>query len=64
MNRLGDDKKAIRNLVSDVTRQIEGEWSVDCLWTDRGWYVTDMAVAATSYHWPACNRLLPHTGND
>lgn len=29
-----------------------GAWSVDCLYTDRGWFVTDMALAADSYGCP------------
>ena len=33
----------------------EDAWSVDVLKTDRGWYVTDMALAAESYHWPGCD---------
>lgn len=32
----------------------DGGWSVDVLETDRGWYVTDMAVAERSYHEPSC----------
>lgn len=31
-----------------------GEWSVDVLWTYRGWYVTDCAVAGDSWHWEDC----------
>jgi hypothetical protein len=33
---------------------VGGEWSVDVLATERGWYVTDMAVARESWHWPGC----------
>lgn len=57
MNALGDDEDAVRALVSRASEQVKGEWSVDCLWTYRGWYVTDMAVAQKSYHWPECERL-------
>lgn len=32
----------------------DGAWSVDLLETRNGWYVTDMAVAGESYHWPDC----------
>ena len=30
-------------------------FSVDLLPTERGWYVTDMAEAYRSYHWPDCS---------
>lgn len=32
----------------------DGAWSVDLLPTDRGWFVTDMAEAARSFHMPGC----------
>jgi len=32
----------------------DGAWSVDLLATRDGWYVTDMAEAGRSYHWPGC----------
>jgi len=32
----------------------DGAWSVDLLETTRGWYVTDMAEAERSFHWPGC----------
>jgi hypothetical protein len=32
----------------------DGTWSVDVLLTDKGYYVTDMAEAERSYHWPGC----------
>ena len=57
MNELGDSEDDVRWLASHASAKVEGEWSIDCLWTDRGWYITDMAVAATSYHWPECERL-------
>lgn len=31
-----------------------GAWSVDLLATKRGWFVTDMAEAARSFHWDGC----------
>ena len=34
-----------------------GHWSVDILETERGWYVTDMALAPRSWHWPHCKAL-------
>jgi hypothetical protein len=32
----------------------DGEWSIDVFKTRNGWYVTDMAEAARSWHWPDC----------
>lgn len=40
-----------RELASLAGAAIGGRWSVDLLSTDRGWYVTDMAVAEQSYGW-------------
>lgn len=34
----------------------DGSWSVDMLLTRDGWFVTDMAVAEMSYHWPDCDK--------
>lgn len=33
---------------------VKWAWSVDVLETRRGWFVTDMAEAARSFHWPGC----------
>jgi hypothetical protein len=55
MNRLDDeDRETLYALVSTVTTAFDGFWSVDCLWTDRGWFVTDMALGDDSWHWPDC----------
>jgi hypothetical protein len=32
----------------------DGSWSADLLPTRNGWYVTDMAEADRSFHWPGC----------
>lgn len=32
----------------------DGYWSVDVLETERGMFVTDMAVGERSFHWPEC----------
>ena len=29
-------------------------WSIDVLKTERGWFVTDLALMRESYHWPGC----------
>jgi len=37
-----------------VGEALGGAWSVDWLWTERGWFLIDMADAGKSYHWPDC----------
>jgi hypothetical protein len=32
----------------------EEDWSIDFLYTARGFFLTDMAIASRSWHWPAC----------
>ena len=44
----------VLDLLHRVGRAVPGSWSVDILDTDRGWYVTDMAEAARSWHEPSC----------
>lgn len=41
-------------LAASVGDAVGGAWSVDILETRRGWMVTDMALAARSWHWPDC----------
>lgn len=48
------DKDAVSGLVQQVADTISGDWSVDLLETDNGWYVTDMAIASMSFHWEGC----------
>ena len=36
-------------LASQAGKACGGQWSVDLLETDRGWYITDMAEAVKSY---------------
>lgn len=53
----GDDCKEIIELTKlseKVASVIEGFWSVDWLYTKNGWYLIDMAVGESSYHWPDC----------
>ncbi|MGV3721358.1 MAG: hypothetical protein ACO1SX_10665, partial [Actinomycetota bacterium] len=57
MNEPGADEPALRDLASRAGAALAGEWSIDLLWTERGWYITDCAVASESYHWPGC----PHS---
>lgn len=37
-----------------IAKVIEGFWSVDWLYTKNGWYLIDMGVGESSYHWPDC----------
>jgi hypothetical protein len=32
----------------------EEDWSIDFLWTRRGFFLTDMAIASRSFHWEGC----------
>lgn len=49
-----DDEDAVRGLAAAAGKAVGGEWSVDMINTDRGWFLTDMAIAAQSFHWPGC----------
>ncbi len=55
---LGELVTPIRLLAQDVAKIFatdeHHEWSVDILETEQGLYVTDMAVAQQSYHYPGC----------
>lgn len=48
------DCEIVRDLASRAGQACGGRWSVDVLETDRGWYVTDLAIAELSWHWPGC----------
>ena len=48
------DEQSVRALASRAGAAVGGEWSVDVLETQRGWFVTDMAEAERSWHWPGC----------
>lgn len=57
MNYEGDDEIALLSgLSSKVGEAIGGAWSIDWLWSEQKgqWFLTDMAEAACSYHWPGC----------
>ena len=49
---------ALQHVLLRVAGAIKGEWSVDILDTAKGWYVTDMAEAGMSFHWPTCHKTL------
>ena len=48
-----EDKEPQR-LAEIVSNAVPGAWSIDVLETKRGWFVTDLAVAERSFHWPGC----------
>ena len=48
------DEEEVRELVARAGAAVGGAWSVDVLETERGWFVTDMAEAEKSWHWPGC----------
>jgi hypothetical protein len=52
---MGAEHEALR-IAKDVAKAFadDGYWSVDVLETERGFYVTDMAVGERSFHWPDC----------
>jgi len=50
------DLHAIHSIAQRASQVVEGEWSVDILWTSRGWYLIDMALAEDSWHWLDCPR--------
>lgn len=55
MCRIDDSTRAwVGALARQAGKAVGGAWSVDCLETERGWFVTDMAVMEDSWHWPDC----------
>lgn len=51
-----EDEREFRPLLECVGKAVNGDWSVDVLSTNRGWYVTDMALASQSFHWEGCEQ--------
>lgn len=53
-----DNLPELSAIAETASRVCGGAWSVDLLQTERGWFLTDMATANTSWHWEDCpNRL-------
>ena len=50
----GAERTEVLALASRAGEAVGGRWSVDVLWTARGWFVTDMAEARKSHHDAAC----------
>jgi len=44
-----EELSELHELASQAGKACGGQWSVDLLETDRGWYITDMAEAVKSY---------------
>lgn len=52
---MGESKEALYHLASKAGEAVGGEWSVDIFEAvDGWWYITDMAEAKKSWHWPGC----------
>lgn len=56
-----DEIILLSDLSSTIGAAIGGAWSIDWLWSEqRGqWFLTDMAEAKSSYHWPGCSANVP-----
>lgn len=49
------DMTELDQMAAYVSRYFDGAWSVDFLQDSEGaWWLTDMALASASYHWPEC----------
>lgn len=49
-----DEVSLLTEMAERASRACGGSWSIDFLETERGWFLTDMAEAARSYHWEGC----------
>lgn len=62
LQNLNKETAQERHFLSAQTRKVgkavPGYWSVDWLWTTKGWYLTDMGSGEQSYHWPDCKFAL------
>ena len=58
-HHLVSDQPVLTELVQRAAASCTGDdWSVDILETRRGWVITDMALAAESYHWEGCTHAV------
>lgn len=48
------DLTTLTSLAERAGAACGGSWSIDFLWTEAGWYLTDMAEAEKSFHWEGC----------
>lgn len=44
----------VDSLACRAGEALGGAWSIDLLETERGWYITDCALAKDSWHWDGC----------
>lgn len=51
-----DEVRMLSKLSSKIGAALGGAWSIDWLWSEPlgQWFLTDMAEAESSYHWPGC----------
>lgn len=54
--------ETVHALAARAGEAVGGAWSVDILETERGWFITDMAEAYKSWHWPECPVVANATG--
>lgn len=54
-------EREVRALASRAGAALGGAWSVDVLESERGYFVTDVALAHESYHWEGCDRANEFT---
>lgn len=53
------DMDELTKLSEYVSQQFLGAWSIDFLQDSEGkWWLIDMALASTSYHWPTCEHKV------
>ena len=49
------DTTELKQMAQYVSNNFNGAWSIDFLQDTKGdWWLTDMAIAMASYHWPSC----------
>lgn len=50
------DMKELNKLAEYISNSFQGSWSIDFLQDkDGNWWMIDMALASTSYHWDGCD---------
>lgn len=48
------DRQTVTDLAAHAGHVLGGRWSIDVLDTRNGWFITDVAEAERSFHWPDC----------
>ncbi len=57
-----EEVSLLTTMSEKVSREIEGEWSLDWLHTEGNWWAIDMALAEMSFHWEGCPRMEHSSG--